>query len=66
MWRNVKWFLDSGANPEMIAEAERSWKERNNTSVSPRTIATAYCESVGRYEGNLADAIDRVAELRQE
>ena len=66
MWRNVKRFMDSGANTEMIAEAERTWKERNHTSVSPRTIATAYCESVGWSEGNLADALDRVAELRQE
>ena len=66
MWRNVKWFMDSGANAEMIAEAERSWKERNNTSVFPRTIATAYCESVGWCKDDLADALDRVAELRQE
>ena len=66
MWRNVKRFMDSGANAEMIAEAERTWKERNHTSVSPRTIATAYCESVGWSEGDLADALDRVAELRQE
>jgi len=50
----------------MVAEAERAWKERNRTSVSPRTIATAYCESVGWSEDDLADAIDRVEGLQQE
>ena len=66
MWRNMKQFADSGANSDMIAEAEQTWKDRNNTSVSPRTIATAYCESVGWSEDDLADALDRVEELRQD
>ena len=58
--------MDSGTNADMIAEAERTWKDRNNTSVSPRTITTAYCESVGWSKDNLADALDRIEALRHD